>query len=124
MAGEDRVALCVSRFYEELADKLESGAREALALGGAYVGPKVDPGLAATSAATANPGLLNPPPGADPPQTPASGTSTTPKLTLGQGYGDGNTGFQVHGSGFVPGTRVVLSISGVGSTPLTDEPVA
>ncbi len=94
-----------------------------LALGGAYVGPKVDPGLAATSAATANPGLVNPPPGADPPQTPAGGTSRTPKLTLGQGYGDGNTGFQVHGSGFFPGTRVVLSISGVGSTPLTDEPV-
>jgi 6,7-dimethyl-8-ribityllumazine synthase len=34
MAGEDRVALCVSRFYEELADKLESGAREALAEAG------------------------------------------------------------------------------------------
>jgi hypothetical protein len=94
-----------------------------LALGGAYVGPKVDPGLAATSTSTANPGPLNPPPGADPPQTPAGGTSTTPKLTLGQAYGDGNTGFQVHGSGFIPSTRVVLSISGVGSTPLKDEPV-
>ena len=34
MAGEDRVALCVSRFYEELADKLESGARESLAEAG------------------------------------------------------------------------------------------
>jgi 6,7-dimethyl-8-ribityllumazine synthase len=34
MASEDRVALCVSRFYEELADKLESGAREALAEAG------------------------------------------------------------------------------------------
>jgi serine/threonine protein kinase len=94
-----------------------------LALGGAYVGPRVDPGLAATPTATASPALLNPPPGADPPQTPASGTSTTPKLTLGQAYGDGDTGFQVHGSGFLPSTRVVLSISGAGSTPLTDEPV-
>ena len=94
-----------------------------LAFGGAYVGPRVDPGLAATPTATANPALLNPPPGADPPQTPASGTSTTPKLTLGQAYGDGNTGFQVHGSGFVPSTRVVLSIGGAGSTPPTDEPV-
>jgi hypothetical protein len=95
----------------------------ALVIGGAYVGPRVDPGLAATSTATASPGLLYPPPGADPPQTPAGGTSATPKLTLGQVYGDGNTGFQVHGSGFLPGTRVVLSISGAGSTPLTDEPV-
>jgi 6,7-dimethyl-8-ribityllumazine synthase len=29
--GAGRVALCVARFYPELADKLESGAREALA---------------------------------------------------------------------------------------------
>jgi 6,7-dimethyl-8-ribityllumazine synthase len=31
---ETRVALCVARFYRELADKLESGAREALAEAG------------------------------------------------------------------------------------------
>jgi 6,7-dimethyl-8-ribityllumazine synthase len=30
MSAERRVALCVARFYEELADKLEEGAREAL----------------------------------------------------------------------------------------------
>jgi 6,7-dimethyl-8-ribityllumazine synthase len=30
MASEDRVALCVARFYSELADALESGARDAL----------------------------------------------------------------------------------------------
>jgi 6,7-dimethyl-8-ribityllumazine synthase len=30
MAAERRVALCVARFYEELADKLEAGARAAL----------------------------------------------------------------------------------------------
>jgi len=30
MASEDRVALCVARFYEELADALEQGARDAL----------------------------------------------------------------------------------------------
>jgi hypothetical protein len=101
-----------------------------LAIGGAYVGPRVDPGLAATDTSTAGPVPPIPPPGADPPQTPASGMSTTPKLTLGQAYGDGNTGFQVHGSGFASGTRVVVSIAGSGSTPLKerstplkDEPV-
>src|SRR5450755_3327418 len=92
-----------------------------LAIGGAYIGPKVDPGLAATSTSTAGPVPPIPPPGADPPQTPASGTSTTPKLTLGQAYGDGNTGFQVHGSGSAPGTRVVVSIAGSGSTPLKEQ---
>lgn len=30
MANEDRVALCVARFYGELADALEDGARDAL----------------------------------------------------------------------------------------------
>ncbi len=30
MADAPRVALCVARFYEELADKLEAGARDAL----------------------------------------------------------------------------------------------
>jgi len=30
MASDDRVALCVARFYEDLADALEQGARDAL----------------------------------------------------------------------------------------------
>jgi 6,7-dimethyl-8-ribityllumazine synthase len=34
MASEDRVALCVARFYEELAEALEQGAREALEAAG------------------------------------------------------------------------------------------
>jgi 6,7-dimethyl-8-ribityllumazine synthase len=34
MSAEDRVALCVARFYAELAGKLEQGARGALAAGG------------------------------------------------------------------------------------------
>ncbi len=34
MSPEQRVALCVARFYGELADKLEQGAREALAEAG------------------------------------------------------------------------------------------
>jgi len=34
MAGEDRVALCVARFYDELADALEEGARDALEAAG------------------------------------------------------------------------------------------
>ena len=34
MSSDARVALCVARFYPELADKLEQGARDALAEGG------------------------------------------------------------------------------------------
>ncbi|MGA2830373.1 MAG: protein kinase, partial [Streptosporangiaceae bacterium] len=50
-----------------------------LAIGGAYVGPKIDPGLSGPSA-SATASILDPPPGAVPPETPAHGTSTTPKL--------------------------------------------
>ena len=32
--ADERVALCVARFYEELADRLEGGAREALSAAG------------------------------------------------------------------------------------------
>ena len=34
MAGERRAALCVARFYEDLAARLEEGARDALAEAG------------------------------------------------------------------------------------------
>ncbi len=34
MSDESRVALCVGRFYEELADRLEAGARDALSAAG------------------------------------------------------------------------------------------
>jgi 6,7-dimethyl-8-ribityllumazine synthase len=34
LSGERRVALCVARFYADLADRLEAGAREALAASG------------------------------------------------------------------------------------------
>jgi 6,7-dimethyl-8-ribityllumazine synthase len=34
MASDDRVALCIARFYEDLADALEQGAREALQAAG------------------------------------------------------------------------------------------
>ena len=43
MSPEDgRVALCVARFYEELADLLETGAREALAEAGVEPADRFD----------------------------------------------------------------------------------
>jgi serine/threonine protein kinase len=93
-----------------------------LAIGGAYAGPKIDPALSGPSA-SATSSILDPPPGAEPPPTPVHGSSTTPKLTMGQPLGDGETGFQVHGSGFTPHTLVVLSLEGHGSTPFKYEPL-
>jgi len=95
-----------------------------LAIGGAYVGPKIDRSLAGSSTnVTASDSPLNPPPGAPPPDTPASGTSTTPKLTMGQPFGDGTSGFQVHGSGFAPHTLISLFLNGNGPVPARDQPL-
>jgi serine/threonine protein kinase len=95
-----------------------------LAIGGAYVGPKIDPGLAGSPASTAGSSTpFVPPAGANPPQTPANNSGGPPKLTLGQPYGDGNTGFQIHGSGFAPQTVIVLSLAGHGSVPAKYQPL-
>jgi serine/threonine protein kinase len=43
-----------------------------------------------------------------------TGTSTKPKLVMGQPYGDGYTVYVVHGSGFVPLTQVQVHLIGHG----------
>jgi len=45
------------------------------------------------------------------------GTSSTAQVCVSQPYGDGNTVFVIHGSGFVPGTLVTVSLSGRGAAP-------
>ena len=69
-----------------------------------------------TSAAATFPGQPTAPPGNPglPPSKLPSGTSTAPKLVMGQVYGDGYTVFVVHGSGFVPLTQVQVHLIGHG----------
>jgi hypothetical protein len=59
-----------------------------------------------------------PPPG-PPPSVLPDGQSTTPKVVLNQPYGDGNTVFVIHGSGWVPLTRVTVAIAGHGVSAFT-----
>jgi serine/threonine protein kinase len=86
----------------------------ALVAAGAYLGPKVDPALrsSATSASNAGPG--GPPPAV--PSTLPTGTSSTPRLLLSQPHGDGVTGYVIHGMGFVPDTKVNVSLVGHGTS--------
>jgi serine/threonine protein kinase len=49
-----------------------------------------------------------------PPSTLPTGTSTAPKLVMGQPFGDGDTVYVVHGSGFVPLTQVTVHLIGHG----------
>jgi hypothetical protein len=69
---------------------------------------------AATAATATYPALPTGPPvdPGPPPATPPSGTSTKPELVMGQPYGDGYTTFVVHGSGFLPLTRVRVRLTG------------
>jgi serine/threonine protein kinase len=86
----------------------------ALVAAGAYLGPKVDPGLNSNTVAQSNPGGGGPPP--VPPSTLPTGTSSTPRLVLSQPYGDGVTGYVIHGMGFIPDTTVNVSLAGHGTS--------
>jgi serine/threonine protein kinase len=71
-----------------------------------------------TAADAASPTLSSGPPAV--PGLPGplpSGTSTKPKLAMGQPQGDGDTVFVVHGSGFVPLTQVQVRLIGHGVAP-------
>jgi hypothetical protein len=59
--------------------------------------------------------------GAPPPSCTTPAVSSTPQLCLSQPFGDGNTVFVIHGSGFQPFTPVTIQVAGVDSP---DHPVA
>jgi hypothetical protein len=61
-------------------------------------------------------GALPPPPGERPGPVSTQLTSG-PAILLNQNTGDGNTGFVVHGSGWIPGRRMTIAILGLGKSP-------
>jgi serine/threonine protein kinase len=74
-------------------------------------------------------GYQAPPPGLPPgpPPVPRSGASDrptgNPQIVVNQPYGDGNTVFVVHGTGWTPGQRITVRLSGrpvSPATPITD----
>ena len=102
---------------------LGAGLGAALAGGnGQAAGSGKRPGTAA--ATTTSPALPTLPPYAGPPpSTLPTGTSRVPELAMGQPFGDGDTVFVVHGSGFVPLTPVTVRLIGHGVAsfrPTTD----
>jgi Protein kinase domain len=68
--------------------------------------------LVKTDSPPPGPGL---PPGLPPPVP--TGTSATPELVMNQPYGDGDTVFVVHGSGWRAGRRVTVRLAGRGVSP-------
>ena len=60
----------------------------------------------------------DPGPGTGPVPCVTPGASSTTLVCISQPYGDGYTVYVLHGSGFVPGTPVTVSLSGRGTSPL------
>jgi hypothetical protein len=90
-------------------------AAAALVAAGVFLGPTVDPSLNQSTTSASSGGQGGPPP--LPPSAPPTGTSSVPKLALNQKFGSQVTGFVIHGMGFVPGTRVSISLAGHGTSP-------
>jgi serine/threonine protein kinase len=96
---------------------LAAGAVLGVSLYGTSGRASVYSGASATPAGTTTPFTFPPVPPADPgppPSTLPNGTSTKPKLVMGQPFGDGYTVYVVHGSGFVPLTKVQVHLIGHG----------
>jgi hypothetical protein len=75
-------------------------------------------GSGAQAAAGNTPGPVAQPP----PSCTANVSGTTPELCVSQPYGDGNTVYVIHGSGFPPLMPVTVRLDGVGVSP--DRPMA
>jgi serine/threonine protein kinase len=88
-------------------------AAAALVAAGVFAGHQLDPRTTVQN---------GPPPGPPPTGLP-TGTSTTPKLVMSQYHGEGASGIEIHGSGFVPESVVAVSLKGHGTAawhPQTD----
>jgi protein kinase-like protein len=67
-------------------------------------------------------GNIGPGPVASPPPCAPRQPGTTPELCVSQPYGDGDTVYIIHGTGFKPFETVTVELAGVGVSP--DHPVA
>ena len=78
-------------------------------------------GTPSSSTASSTTHGTDPGPAASPAPCPAHQPGTTPELCMSQPYGDGDTVFVIHGTGFRPFVTVTVTLVGVGVSP--DHPV-
>jgi serine/threonine protein kinase len=94
-----------------------AGAAVVLLAGGGFLGASVF----GTGTQTADSDLRGAPPGPPPGPPPSglpTGRSSTPEIVLSQPFGDGDTEFVIHGSGWVPFTLVTVALPGYGVSPV------
>jgi hypothetical protein len=92
-----------------------AGAAAALVGGGIIVGVVLPDRQGGASAASTPPGF--PPPGPPPSSFPAA-PSGSPEIRLLQPMGDPDTVFLIHGTGWVPRSRVTVALAGYGASPV------
>jgi serine/threonine protein kinase len=88
----------------------------ALVAGGALLGAAVGQTGGEPAARQSTVYLPAPPGGPQPSAVPTQLTST-PTILLNQDSGDGSTVFVLHGSGWIPGRRVTVAMTGRGTSP-------
>jgi hypothetical protein len=88
----------------------------ALVAGGALLGAAVGK-TGGEPAARQSTVYLPPPLGAPPPSAVSTQRTSTPTILLNQGSGDENTVFVLHGSGWIPGRPMTVTMTGRGTSP-------
>jgi protein kinase-like protein len=97
-------------------------AAVALLAGGTGLGMELrGPGARAADPVPSPVVTVTPGPVAAPPPCPANPPGTTPVVCVSQPFGDGDTVYVIHGSGFVPHIPVTVTLVGKGASP--DRPV-
>jgi hypothetical protein len=85
--------------------------------GGVVAGVSLAGTGSGTSTAGSTPGGFTPPPGPPPSQFPTAPRGS-PQVVMLQPYGDPATEFLIHGTGWVPLTRVTVTLAGHGTSPV------
>jgi len=94
-----------------------AAAAAALVAAGTIVGTTLAGTGNRTSSGASTPGALNPPLGPPPSVFPAA-PSGSPEIELLQPIGDPDTIFLIHGTGWVPQSRVTVTLAGYGASPV------
>ena len=94
-----------------------AAAAAALVAAGDIVGTTLAGTRNAASPGASTPGALTPPPG-PPPSVFPTAPSGSPEIVMLQPIGDPDTIFLIHGTGWVPQSRVTVTLAGHGESPV------
>jgi hypothetical protein len=117
--GADSAAATPARHRRRLALIVVAviAAAAALVAAGDIVGTTLAGTRNGASTGVSTPGALSPPPG-PPPSVFPTAASGSPEIVMLQPIGDPDTIFLIHGTGWVPQSRVTVTLAGHGQSPV------